>query len=159
MNSIIEFPWQQEAIILHSQRLLNSFKHWTGNSLLDVSGSPQEIAQTLFEAPFVLVSHGMESDPIFNYGNRTALKLWELPWEEFTKMPSRQAVQEVEIEDRELLLAEAATKGFVKNYSGIRTSNSGKRFIIEDVLLWNVIDEENQRCGQAAFFPKWKFII
>lgn len=158
MTSAIAFPWQQEAIMIHSQRLLNSFQHWLGRSLLDVSGSPEEIAQALFEAPFVLVSHGMEVDPIFNYGNRQALELWELSWEEFTRMPSRKTVQEVEIKDREQLLAAAANQGFVTNYSGIRTSSSGKRFMIQDVLLWNVLDEQHQRCGQAAFFSTWTFI-
>jgi hypothetical protein len=158
MSSVLQFPWQQEAIINHSQRLLYSFQHWTGHSLLDVNGTPKEIAQALFEAPFVLVSHGIEADPIFNYGNRQALQLWELSWSEFTKMPSRQSVRDVEREDRERLLTEAATKGFVDNYSGIRTSSSGQRFLIENVLLWNVIDEEKQYCGQAAFFSKYKFI-
>ncbi|MBD2506023.1 MEKHLA domain-containing protein [Nostoc muscorum FACHB-395] len=158
MTSIIEFPWQQEAIIHHSQCLIKSFHHWTGNFLLDVNGVPQEIAQLLFEAPFVLVSHGTESDPIFNYGNRKALELWELSWQEFTRMPSRQSAEEVVQEERDRLLSEAATKGFIKNYSGIRTSSTGKRFYIEDTILWNVLDEHNQQCGQAAFFSNWKFI-
>jgi hypothetical protein len=158
MTSIIKFPWQQEAIIRHSQRLINSFRHWTGNSLLDVNGVPQEIAQVLFEAPFVLVSHGIESDPIFNYGNRKALELWELSWEEFITMPSRKSAEEIVQEERDRLLSEAATKGFISNYSGIRTSSNGKRFYIENTILWNVLDEENQHCGQAAFFSSWKFI-
>ncbi|MEB3180496.1 MAG: MEKHLA domain-containing protein [Nostocaceae cyanobacterium] len=154
----MQFPWQQEAIIIHTQRLLHSFKHWTGKSLLDVNGTPEEIAKSLFVAPFVIVSHGTEKDPIFNYGNRTALELWELSWEDFTQMPSRKTVRDVERKDREQLLLEAATKGFITNYSGIRNSSSGKRFQIQDVLLWNVLDEDNQRCGQAAFFSDWLFI-
>ncbi|MEH2214720.1 MEKHLA domain-containing protein [Nostoc sp.] len=158
MTSAIEFPWQQKAIILHSQYLINSFQHWMGNSLLDANGSPLEKAQALFEAPFVLVSHGTESDPIFNYGNRKALELWELSWEEFTKMPSRKSAEEVVQEERDRLLAEATTKGFITNYSGIRTSSNGKRFYIEDTILWNVLDEQNQHYGQAAFFSTWKFI-
>ncbi|MBC6435673.1 MEKHLA domain-containing protein [Nostoc sp. HG1] len=159
MTSVIKFPWQQEAIIFHSQYLINSFQHWMGNSLLDTNGSPLETAQALFEAPFALVSHGTESDPIFNYGNRKALELWELSWEEFTIMPSRKSAEEVVQEERDRLLSEAATKGFIKNYSGIRTSNTGKRFYIEDTILWNVLDEQNQQCGQAAFFSNWKFIV
>ncbi|MBW4684630.1 MAG: MEKHLA domain-containing protein [Komarekiella atlantica HA4396-MV6] len=159
MTSIIEFPWQQEAILRHSQRLMSSFQHWTGDSLLNINASsPQEKAQTLFEAPFVLVSHGIESDPIFNYGNRKALELWELSWEEFITMPSRKSAEEVVQEERDRLLAEAATKGFISNYCGIRISGNGKRFYIEDTILWNVLNEENQHCGQAAFFSKWKFI-
>ncbi|MBD6618676.1 MEKHLA domain-containing protein [Komarekiella sp. 'clone 1'] len=159
MTSIIEFPWQQEAIIRHSQRLMSSFQHWTGDCLLNINASsPQEKAQVLFEAPFVLVSHGIESNPIFNYGNRKALELWELSWEEFITMPSRKSAEEVVQEERDRLLAEAATKGFISNYSGIRISGNGKRFYIEDTILWNVVDEQNQHCGQAAFFSKWKFI-
>lgn len=69
-SSTLQFPWQQEAVIRQSQRLLHSFQHWTGGSLLDVSGSLVEIAQQLFEAPFVLVSHGTEPDPVFNYMNQ-----------------------------------------------------------------------------------------
>ncbi|MEH1925615.1 MEKHLA domain-containing protein [Nostoc sp.] len=158
MTSVIEFPWQQEAIILHSQYLINSFQHWTGNCLLDANASEFETAKALFEAPFVLVSHGTESDPIFNYGNRKALELWELSWEEFTRMPSRKSAEEVVQEERDRLLSEAATKGFINNYSGIRTSSTGKRFYIQDTILWNILDQQNQHCGQAAFFSNWKFI-
>jgi len=32
----------------------------------------------MFEAPFVLISHGTEDDPILNYGNRVALWLWQM---------------------------------------------------------------------------------
>jgi MEKHLA domain len=158
MADVVQFPWQQESIIHHTQRLLHSYQHWTGETLFDLSSPPQEIAQALFEAPFVVVSHGIEADPIFNYANQTALGLWELSWDNFTVMPSRQTVRDVELEDREKLLKEAATKGFVKNYSGIRSANSGKRFYIENVILWNVLDENNQYCGQAAMFWKWKYV-
>ncbi|MCV3215089.1 MEKHLA domain-containing protein [Plectonema radiosum NIES-515] len=157
MSSVSQFPWQQEAIIHHSQRLMYSFKHWTGRCLLDVSGTPKEIAQALFEAPFVLISHGIEADPIFNYGNRKALQLWELSWSEFTKMPSRQSAEEVVQEERDRLLAEAATKGF-SNFSGVRITSTGKQFQIQDGILWNLLNEQNQHCGQAAVYSKCKFI-
>ncbi len=32
MSSTLQFPWQQEAVIRHSQSLLYSFQHWTGRS-------------------------------------------------------------------------------------------------------------------------------
>ncbi|MGI8503329.1 MAG: MEKHLA domain-containing protein [Hassallia sp.] len=158
MTNTIQFPWQQEAIARHSQRILHSYQHWTGKSLLNVSRTPEEIAQALFEAPFVLASHGMKLDPILNYGNRMALQLWELSWNTLTKMLSRQSAEEVVQEERDRLLAEAATKGFISNYSGVRTSSTGKQFYIQDTILWNVVDEENQYCGQAALFSQYKFI-
>lgn len=157
MTNTIQFPWQQEAIARHSQRLLHSYQHWTGTSLLNVSGTSEEIAQALFEAPFVLASHGIQADPIFNYGNRKALQLWELSWEEFTKMPSRKSAEKIVQEERDRLLAEAASKGF-SNFSGVRITSTGKRFQIEDGILWNLIDEHNRHCGQAAVYSKCKFI-
>ena len=157
MTSDRLFPWQQQAIINHSQRLLHSFQHWTGRSLFDVNGSPVEIAQALFEAPFVLVSHGTEPDPIFNYGNRRALELWELSWQEFTQMPSRKTAEQVVQEERDRLLSEAATKGF-SYFSDIRITSTGLRFHIEDGILWNVMDDRDRQCGQAAVYSNCRFI-
>jgi hypothetical protein len=101
LSSEPKFPWKNSQVIQHSQRLLKSFQHWTGRSLLNrstlnlsenlLAERLERLAQDLFEAPFVVVSHGMESDPIFNYGNRQALDLWELDWQSFTQMPSRQS--------------------------------------------------------------------
>ena len=39
---------------------------------------PEE-AEALMDAPFVVLSHGTEDDPIFNYGNLAAQKLF-LEW-------------------------------------------------------------------------------
>ncbi|MGL5509988.1 MAG: MEKHLA domain-containing protein, partial [Microcoleaceae cyanobacterium] len=54
-------PWQAEEIIDHCQRLVSSFQYWTGKSLLanfsPIPKTPKAIAQQLFYAPFVLVSH------------------------------------------------------------------------------------------------------
>ncbi len=75
MNENISDFWKQETIIRHSQRLLLSYKYWTGKTLLEIDGTPEAMAQALWLAPFPVLSHGMESDPIFNYGNRKALEL------------------------------------------------------------------------------------
>ncbi|HIK05918.1 MAG TPA: MEKHLA domain-containing protein [Trichormus sp. M33_DOE_039] len=153
----MELPWQQAKIILHSQRLLKSFQHWTGKQLIDVNASPIEMSQALFKAPFVLVSHGTEVDPIFNYGNHQALELWELSWEDFTKMPSRKTAEEIVQQERDRLLAEAATQGF-SYFSGVRITSTGKRFHIQDGILWNLIDEQHKYCGQAAVYSECSFI-
>ncbi|MGL6140597.1 MAG: MEKHLA domain-containing protein, partial [Planktothrix sp.] len=60
--------------------------------------------------------------------------------------------------ERDRLLAETAAKGFVKNYQGVRISRHGKRFLIQDVLIWNVLDEQDQYCGQAAVYSKYMYI-
>lgn len=169
IQSIEPDPWENPQVIQHSQRLLKSFQHWTGRSLLNslilnLSTSSalsaeqlERLAQDLFEAPFVVVSHGIETDPIFNYGNQQALTLWELDWQSFTQMPSRQSAAPMEQEAREQLLAEAKQEGYIRNYRGIRTSSTGRQFWIENVILWNVLDEQQQQCGQAAMFTQWQF--
>lgn len=158
MTNNIQLPWQQETVIRHTLRLLRSFEYWTGRSLLDVNGSAQEIAQALFAAPFALVSHGTEPDPIFNYGNRKALELWELSWQDFTKMPSRKTAEEVVQQERSRLLAETASKGF-SNFSGVRISSTGKRFYIKDGILWNLLDENDRYCGQAAVYSNYELML
>jgi hypothetical protein len=36
----------------------------------------------LFNAPFVVLSHNTEAQPILNYANRAGVKFFELSWEE-----------------------------------------------------------------------------
>lgn len=139
--------WQ----IKQAQRLIKSFQHWTGKSLIDVP-------EALFEAPFVVVSHGTEPDPIFNYANRQALMLWEMDWETFTQMPSRKSAEPMSQEARSRFLAQGKAQGYISDYRGIRISSTGKRFWIENVIVWTVLDELNQPSGQAATFSSWTFL-
>lgn len=155
MNANILFPWQEEELIRHSQLILNSFKHWAGHSLIEISGSPLQIAQALFEAPFPVFSHGIEPDPIYNYGNRKALELWEVDWEQLTQMPSRYSAEPIDQEERLRLLNQVTTKGYVTNGRGVRISRTGKRYMVSDFTVWNLLDETNRYCGQAAKFTQW----
>jgi hypothetical protein len=158
MNNDSFLPWQQKLVIDHSLRLLHSFHRWTGKPLLAVEGEPATIAKALFHAPFVVVSHGTEADPVLNYGNQMALKLWEMDWPQFTQTPSRYTAEPIEREERNCLLQRAREKGFIDDYEGIRISSSGRRFQISQVVLWDVLDEMGQRCGQAATFDRWAFL-
>jgi hypothetical protein len=149
-------PWQQPAVMVHCQRLVSSFHYWTGQMLIEAAA--ESLTQQLFEASFVLVSHGPQADPIFNYGNQVALALWEFDWASFTQLPSRRSAEPVTQAERHQLLATAQSQGYISNYQGIRISRSGRRFQIEDALVWTVLDEQQQPCGQAATFPKWRFL-
>ncbi len=84
MNQI----WKTDFAIAHTACLARSLKHWTRRELLSGVFSPVELAQKVFEAPFVLVSHGTEADPVLNYGNAAALALWKCSWAELTRTPS-----------------------------------------------------------------------
>lgn len=148
----------QEAVIRHTQRLLRSFHHWTGVPLLCSNEDQTTLSQALFEAPFVVLSHGAEADPILNYGNRQALKLWRMEWEQFTQTPSRLTAEPMERADRDRLLHQAKVNGFINDYQGVRICSTGQRFSIHNVILWNVLDERGVCCGQAATFDHWTFL-
>lgn len=127
-------------------------------SIVDPSLNLEEQAKQVFNADYVLLAHNGTDDPIFNYANETALKLFEMPWDEFTQMPSKYSAESDERETREEFLADVAEKGYSKNYSGIRISKSGKRFEIRNVMLWNVYDTDGNRIGQAAMFDQYEYL-
>ena len=152
-------PWQRPDIIRQTQRLLHSFQHWTHRPLLPaIAEDPVQAAEQVFMAPVVLVSHGTQADPILNYGNQMALKLWDLDWERFTQMPSRLTAEPLERRDRERLLQQAREKGYIDNYEGVRITSRGQRFRITNVILWGVLDEQGTLQGQAATFTDWEML-
>ena len=154
MNEI----WQSESVIAHAQILACSLKHWTGRDLLAGDFSPAEFSKKLFHAPFVQVSHGTEADPVLNYGNAAALALWEMPWAELTRTPSRLTAEAPNREERARLLDAVKQHGFIDDYSGVRISKTGRRFRIAQATVWNLISPEGNPCGQAAQFSRWEFL-
>lgn len=142
-------------MIEHVQLLLDSFARLLGRELVSRAGSAAEQAERLLRAPFVVVSHGTEADPILNYGNAAALALWEMTCEEFRRTPSRLTAEPVHRDERARLLERTRRDGFVDDYSGIRISKSGKRFRIERAIVWNLADAAGTPRGQAATFDRW----
>ena len=106
----------------------------------------------------MVVSHGTQADPILNYGNQIALKLWQMDWATLTQTPSRYTAEPIAREEREQLLQRGRERGYIDDYEGIRISSTGQRFKIKDVVLWNVIDEQKQSYGQAATFANWEWL-
>jgi hypothetical protein len=151
-------PWDEPRIVQWSQWLLDSYRHWTGKELIERTGDAKQQARTLFEASFVVVSHGVEPDPILNYGNQTALDLWELPWDQFIKTPSRLTAELDNRSERERILDQAKRNGYFDGYRGVRISSTGRRFLVERALIWSVIDAIGKPVGQAATFSHWTHV-
>ncbi len=147
--------WMQPGIISWSQILLDSFNQLLGYQLISRKETAEKQSEVLFKADFVVVSHGIESDPILNYGNEIALNLWEMNWSNFTQTPSRLTAEPVNREARQVMLQQAKSQGYIDNYSGVRISKTGKRFFIETAIIWNLLDSKGNKCGQAATFSDW----
>lgn len=111
-----------------------------------------DVAEALWNAPHAIVAHGTEDDPIFFFGNRAALAAFETDFEAFTRLPSRLSAEAPLREERQALLDRVSAHGFIDDYAGIRISAKGRRFRIENAVVWNLIDAEGVRHGQAATF-------
>jgi hypothetical protein len=154
----MEGIWEKDSIIAHTEILVRSFQRFTGRDLLPGLFNPLGLSRNLFGAPFVLVSHGTQSDPVLNYGNQAALNLWEMSWDELTRTPSRVTAEMPEREERARLLAAVTNRGFIDDYSGVRISRSGKRFRIAKATVWNLVAAGGEPYGQAAMFREWHFL-
>lgn len=150
--------WQNPQIIDWTEILLASYRQLLGRELIKCFGSRLEQSKFLYTAPFVVVSHGTQSDPVLNYGSQIALDLWEMDWTMFTQTPSRSTAEPANQAAREVMMAQVQQQGFVDNYQGIRISGSGRRFEIDQAIIWNLTDLQGQPCGQAATFASWQYL-
>lgn len=144
-----------EPLVRQTMRIRESLAKLTGRVLFEDVRDPRELAERVFEAPFVLVSHGTEADPVLNYGNRRALELWEMPLETFTRTASRFTAEAPNRLERARLLEAVTRQGYIDDYAGIRVSSTGRRFRIERATVWNLLDEEGRPAGQAAMFERF----
>ena len=150
--------WQTDFAIAHTACLARSLEHWTGRELVPGITDPRGLSRAVFEAPFALVSHGIEADPILNYGNHAALALWEMSWMELTRTPSRLTAEAPNRDERARLLETVSRRGFIADYSGVRISKTGRRFRIARATVWNLLTADGQPCGQAAQFDEWEYL-
>ncbi|MDX3855212.1 MEKHLA domain-containing protein [Streptomyces sp. AK02-01A] len=134
-------------------------------SHLEVTGTPlcpprwsshQEAARWLYaSAPFGLLAHDTDDDPKFFYANQAAQSCFGYGWDEFDGMPSRLSAASDRQTERESFVQSVRSKGFATGYRGLRRARSGSEFWIEDVTMWDLIDESGTLHGQAAVFRSW----
>jgi hypothetical protein len=129
--------------------LVASYERLSGMPLITAEG---DLADALWRFPAAIVAHGTGDDPVFFFGNRAALIAFELDFAAFTRLPSRLSAEPGLRAEREALLARVAATGMIRDYSGIRISATGRRFRIDQAVVWNLTDEAGIRHGQAAMF-------
>lgn len=155
----MRFPSKDNHFLSDHANVLNtSYRKLVGSDLVVNYTNHQSLAEALFYAPFVVVSHNTEADPVFNYANLKALQLFEFDWDEFTALPSRLSAEPAHQSERAKLLADVAKKGFSNGYTGVRVTKSGARFLIQNAVVWNLFDKTGTYAGQAARFDEWQFL-
>ena len=143
----------------HALLMNESYRHWTGEYLLQdsiKSDDPGEVLAELNKAEYALVSHGLEAEPIFNYGNLQALSLFGYEFEDFLQLPTSQTVGEQDLDARALLAQRVEDEGCVQDYQGQRKSKSGLVIEIRSAVVWKLIDGLGRVHGHAARFNDWE---
>lgn len=143
---------ENSYLAAHAELLIASYLHWTGKELVKLAHAGEDKYRALFQAPYGIVSHNTDGDPVFNYANQVALSAFEMSWEDFTCLPSRKSAERVNRAERERLMARVSKYGFIDDYQGVRISATGKKFMIDDATVWNIVDKKGQYYGQAAVF-------
>ncbi|MEH6442693.1 MAG: MEKHLA domain-containing protein [Oceanospirillaceae bacterium] len=159
-QTLLDLPHYIDAKPAHQHIaiLANCYQAYFAAPLFTDSTDEAELLTKAWQAGFVLLSHGIGDDPVFNFANKTAQKLFEMDYLTLTSLPSRKSAGSSTQAERDQLLAEVSSKGCIDDYSGIRVSASGKQFFIERAKVWNLTDEAGNYYGQAAMFNSWTAI-
>jgi hypothetical protein len=144
-------PTVSERIAL----IAGSYQRLLGRALVS---DADDIAMTMWNAPAVVVAHGTEADPLLFFANRAALDAFETRLDSIIGMPSRMTAEPLHRDERAALLKRVTDRGFIEDYAGIRVSAKGRRFRIEQAVVWNLIDVDGRCHGQAATFAQWTSI-
>ncbi|HMF76774.1 MAG TPA: MEKHLA domain-containing protein [Bryobacteraceae bacterium] len=137
--------------------LTGSHLHYLGYPLVPAGRSPQDAARWLYEeSPQCLLAHNRAADPHFIYANKAVQACFEYSWGEMISLPSRLSAEAPDRAERQRLLDKVSRDGFANDYRGVRIAKSGRRFWIENVAVWQLVDKDGVLHGQAAVFQGWR---
>jgi len=152
-------------MITHVKYLDKSLAKLTGRGIYERMNIPrcdstdEEIYQSICNNErYVLISHGTQDSPVFNYGNMACVNAFARSWENLTSMPSRECVisksqdEAVRIE----LMRNVTDYGFVDGeFRGYRVRGDGKFIKLTECVVWNCYSEDGETyIGQAALFDR-----
>jgi MEKHLA domain len=136
--------------------LVSSYRRYVGAEPAFLAGG-EATPEWLYErSSHCVLAHDTGSVPHFIYANRTAQRCFEYDWDEIVGLPSHLSAEPGGRAERQRLLDAVACDGFATGYSGLRIAKSGRRFWIEDGILWQLIDTGGVVRGQAASFGRWR---
>lgn len=130
--------------------LTGSYARLLGRLLVPDSLTGEAAADWLYASPAALLVHDTAPDPLFVYANLAAQQRFGYSWNEFVGLPSRLSAGEDDRATRAALLDGVTRDGFLEGYRGQRVRKDGTRFWINGVTVWNLLDPNNYRVGQAA---------
>ncbi|UXU91480.1 MEKHLA domain-containing protein [Burkholderia sp. S-53] len=141
------------------QLLADSHVRLLGRPLVPATIPENDAIEWLYEcAPFAVLAHNTDPDPLFIYANKAAQHRFGYSWDEITRLPSRLSAEAPNREERQQFLARVQRLGYETGYKGVRITKSGQRFMIEEATLWQLLDTDGRLHGQAVVIPRTRDI-
>lgn len=113
-------------------------------------------------APYSILAHNCNDDPVFVYANKFALSCFKYSQDEMLLLPSRLSVAIGKREEREILLNSVKQDGIAYNCTGERIDKYDNNFSIYDGIIWQLKEKKGKVWGQGALFwstekdrPEW----
>ena len=137
INKFLEFA--QQSFNKHTNKLLPLDKN-------------RDLISSFDECLLPIASH--DTNGFFNYLNKAALSLFKVTKDQVIGRSTTMTAPKSEQKQRNELLNQVNSHGFIDNYKGIRVTSDGELFQIEDATIWNVVDKNSHKMGQAVIIYK-----
>ena len=112
----------------------------------------KDLLSSFDECLLPIASH--DTNGFFNYLNKAALSLFKVTKDQVIGRSTTMTAPKSEQKQRNELLNQVNSHGFIDNYKGIRVTSDGELFQIEDATIWNVVDKNSHKMGQAVIIYK-----
>ena len=137
INKFLEFA--KQSFYKHTNKLLPLDKN-------------RDLISSFDECILPIASH--DTNGFFNYLNKAALSLFKVTKDQVIGKSTTMTAPKSEQKQRNELLNQVNSHGFIDNYKGIRVTSDGELFQIEDATIWNVVDKNSHKIGQAVIIYK-----
>jgi hypothetical protein len=134
-----------------------SLKRFTGKGLLEILDGVSTIQQVHDNERYAVLSHGNQTDPIYNYFNKGAFLTFQWPESDIYSLPSRHSAPDGLLRnDRQQMMQTVVEQNVLVIPSAIRQTKAGEFFKLTNVTFWNVYsdDDDGVRLGQTAVFDR-----
>ena len=112
--------------------------------------TPQQIHES---DRFAVLSHGNQSDPIYNYVNAAGFRVFRWPEEVYYQLPSRKSAPEGAARNERARVIDNTVAGDITYIEeAVRVRYPNATVTLRDAILWNVYDDDGYRVGQTVLF-------
>lgn len=104
---------------------------------------------------FAILSHGNQTDPVYNYVNAAGFDVFQWPAEIYHRLPSRFSAPDGHDRRRRASVIQSATtqpRNTTHIDTAVRIRYPNATVTLNDAILWNVFNDDGVRVGQTVLF-------